>query len=108
VDAKGSKSTIAMTTPVLMEKKSKQIAMTAPVLMDKNVNTGSLTMSFVLPSEYTIDTLPKPLNERIVIKEVAGHDMAVIKYSWYLSDARADVEEAKLRVMCERDGVKVF
>jgi hypothetical protein len=33
---------------------------------------GLIRMSFVMPSKYTKDNLPKPKNERVQIKEVWG------------------------------------
>jgi hypothetical protein len=96
---------VAMTAPVLMET-SKGYVMTSPVLIDKTAD--SMHMSFVLPSEYTLETLPKPLNDEVKIEEIPEHTMAVLEYSWFLSDKSADENEAKLREFCERDGVKVF
>lgn len=31
---------------------------------------GSVTMSFVMPSKYTLDNLPRPENDNVKIKEV--------------------------------------
>ena len=42
---------------------SAKIAMTAPVHMDINENGSS--MSFVMPSEYTLDKLPRPADARV-------------------------------------------
>jgi hypothetical protein len=61
---------IAMTAPVAVEEqtvKSANIAMTAPVNIESNA--GQWTVSFVMPSEYTMDTLPKPLNSKVQLRQ---------------------------------------
>lgn len=58
---------IAMTAPVEQQKSTK-IAMTAPV---QQQSTGDdWQVSFVMPSEYTMDTLPTPVSERVTLKGV--------------------------------------
>ena len=42
--------------------------MTAPVTQQSS--DKGWTVSFVMPSSYTIDTLPRPVNEAINIKEI--------------------------------------
>ena len=48
---------------------NQKIAMTAPVHIHQNNNEKSSTMRFVMPSEYKIDELSKPNDERIEIKK---------------------------------------
>ena len=57
---------ISMTSPVLTE--GEKIAMTAPVLSDNGQT--SWTMSFSMPSKYTLETLPTPNNPKVTIKAV--------------------------------------
>jgi len=59
-DNKG-RSKISMTTPVLTSEK---VEMTAPVI------TRGDSMSFVLPSRYTIDTAPEPSDPHVLIHEM--------------------------------------
>ena len=63
---------IAMTAPVLHEKQtaSEKIPMTAPVLHGKTGETGSYTVAFVMPSSYTLETLPKPNNPDVTVRVV--------------------------------------
>ena len=73
------KEKIAMTAPVNQQSRSEKIAMTAPV---NQVKAGDqFAIQFVMPDKYTMDTLPEPLDEAVVIKEVAAHKMAVVRYS---------------------------
>ncbi|MFT7460831.1 MAG: hypothetical protein ACI909_003521, partial [Planctomycetota bacterium] len=57
---------IAMTAPV-QQQANEKIAMTAPV--QQQISGDVWLVNFVMPSEYTMETLPKPNNERVIIKE---------------------------------------
>ena len=75
---------IAMTAPVAVEEqtvKSANIAMTAPVNIESNA--GQWTVSFVMPSEYTMDTLPKPLNSKVQLRQIPAVKRAVITFSGF-------------------------
>jgi hypothetical protein len=71
-----SKHSIAMTAPVT-EQKSEPISMTAPVSETVQDN-GNRVVSFVMPEEYTLATLPTPNDKRIEIIEVGVHRSASI------------------------------
>lgn len=85
-----SRASIAMTTPVETQARAKgqSVAMTAPV--DVSGDRDTMTMRFFMPSSYTIDTLPVPLNPAVRIVRVPEQRVAVRRYSG-LSDAN-DVE----------------
>lgn len=79
---------MAMTSPVLQQagqqagkaKKSVDIAMTSPVLQEKS-GKNSWTMSFVLPSEFNLSNVPKPLDSQVQLEEIPGFEAATIRYS---------------------------
>ena len=54
-----------------------KISMTTPVHMD--INDSVSTMSFVMPSGYTKENLPKPNDPNIQIKNTADEYVAVIQ-----------------------------
>lgn len=85
---------INMTAPVLQEICAEQIPMTSPVLQEKT-NAG-WTMSFIMPSKYDLSTLPKPLDQRIVIRTVSSHMVGVLRYSGFVSDANIKKKTALL------------
>ena len=64
------KASISMTAPVTQEAGSEKISMTAPVGQEKA--GGSWRITFLMPSNYTMETLPEPLDERVVLKKVPG------------------------------------
>ncbi len=74
-----AESNIAMTTPVLQEQASEKIAMTAPVIQEKKGEKW--VTAFVMPRKYTMETLPKPLDKDIVLREIPAETVAVIRYS---------------------------
>lgn len=53
--------------------------MTAPLFQSKN--NGSLTISFVLPSHYSLSSAPRPLDPRLFLQEKPSHLKAIIKYA---------------------------
>lgn len=73
------KASIAMTTPVNQQATSEKIAMTAPVNMQQA--QGKYAVSFVMPAEYTMETIPEPLDELVTIREVDRHKAAAVTYS---------------------------
>lgn len=78
----GDSSKISMTSPVKMQPQtgeSKKIAMTAPVAMQEQ--DGKWRVRFVMPSQYTMQTLPKPNNSEVSIIEVPAKTYGVIKFS---------------------------
>jgi hypothetical protein len=70
---------IAMTTPVLQGQEGEAMAMTAPVLMHPAGATWEMT--FILPSTYTLETVPLPNDSRIRLSEAPAEELAVIRFS---------------------------
>ncbi|MEO8136774.1 MAG: heme-binding protein [Betaproteobacteria bacterium] len=73
-----SSQKVAMTAPVTQQA-SEKIAMTAPVTQQGDGN--SWQVRFVMPSRYTMETLPKPQNPAVKLKEIEGKRFAVIRFS---------------------------
>lgn len=102
-----SKSSIAMTAPVLDTQTSEKISMTTPVLSTESSSTNR-TIAFVLPSKYTLETLPIPNNELVTLREVPAHKVAVLKFTWYATTARIEAKKQTLLSLLEKDNVKVI
>ncbi len=102
------KESIAMTAPVFVQTgdakvNSEKIAMTAPVLLEEG--DGVQTISFGMPRSYTLETLPTPNDPRVSIVKVPAKKYAVMRFSWYRSDARIERVKSKLLASLVRDGV---
>ena len=91
----GGNEKISMTAPVTMEattnKQSKKISMTAPVSMAQADGQGEFNqwrMHFVMPNEYTMDTLPKPNNPAVTLREIPNSNYAVYRFSWFAGEEK--------------------
>ena len=73
-----------MTTPVEMTPLAENLLITSSV-MDEQVNNKWL-INFVMPREYTLNTLPKPNNSQVLITEVPSEKYAVIVFSGLVKD----------------------
>jgi effector-binding domain-containing protein len=69
---------VPMTAPVAQQA-SETIAMTAPVTQAGGDNTWRVR--FIMPSKYTMETLPKPNNPAIELREIPKKRFAVIRFS---------------------------
>jgi hypothetical protein len=90
----GNKSTqkIAMTAPVTQEAQpatNEKIAMTAPVTQNPvgtHIGTDGLQrwrVTFTMPSQYTLETLPKPDNAAVKLSVQPGEKRATIRFSGF-------------------------
>lgn len=85
---------VAMTAPVIQQK-SEKIAMTAPVSQQRD---GEIWLvRFVMPSGYTMETLPKPTNPAVILKEVKSKRFAVIRFSGIAGKRSLGSHEEKLK-----------
>ncbi|MGO2341010.1 MAG: SOUL family heme-binding protein [Psychrobacter sp.] len=98
----GESSKISMTAPVTMQSQansndnaSQKIAMTAPVSMQQT--DGKWRVQFTMPSQYTMQTLPKPNNPNVEIIEVPAQTYGVIKFSWLAGEDKVAEKTEELR-----------
>jgi len=75
-----SSSKIAMTAPVVQTPQSTKIDMTSPVVQTPNAE-GKWTVNFMMPSEYTMETLPKPTDKDIRIFKSEPYRSVSIRFS---------------------------
>lgn len=68
---------ISMTAPVTTAPQ--KIAMTAPVTQASR--DGGAVMQFMMPSSYTLETLPKPTDPAVTLRALPGKRVAVMRYS---------------------------
>jgi hypothetical protein len=95
---------ISMTAPVSLEASSEKIAMTAPV--NQESKDGMWRITFLMPSKYTLETLPEPLNSNVVLQEVPGSLMAAVKYSGTWSQRRYEKKKAHLETLIRERGLQ--
>jgi DNA gyrase inhibitor GyrI len=95
---------IQMTAPVMQTPEPRTIAMTAPVTQTAT-ETGYV-IQFTMPAEFTLDSLPEPLDPQVRLKEVPGGLFAVIRYSGTWSDGNYSEHLARLRQGVEAAGIR--
>jgi effector-binding domain-containing protein len=99
------KQEISMTAPV-QQQKSIKIAMTAPVQQQHKVDAWQV--SFVMPSKYRINTLPKPADDRVTLKKIPSKQFAVIIFSGTNSDKNVKEHEENLMEYIQSNNLSVI
>ena len=84
-----------MTSPVISSEK---IAMTSPVLSDDEA------MSFVVPSEFSPDTVPEPNDPHVSIEVVPERIVATVRFKGFASKDSVKKETDKLLEWIEMKG----
>ena len=104
--ANTSRTEIAMTAPVEQARESpgEKIAMTAPV--EQSSADGVYRVGFVVPRKFTRDTVPKPSDPRVVIREVPARTVAVWRYSGRWTEENFREHERELRALLTRKGLR--
>ena len=75
---------LEMTAPVTQTAVPVKLEMTAPVT--QSVAPGGYLVQFVLPKGVTSASAPVPLDARVMLRDVAGSRVAVVRYSGFWSD----------------------
>ncbi len=87
--------------------------MTVDTASDRNLNVqqasdagkdGEWTVRFIMPSKYTMETLPKPASDDVALKEVPASRRAAIRFSGMATDELIAKQETTLRRWLEQNG----
>jgi hypothetical protein len=101
-----SKESIAMTAPVSQKADSEKISMTAPVNQQKS--GGKWSVSFLMPSKYTMETIPEPLDSNVTLREVPPRKIAAVRYSGTWSRKRYEQKKSNLEQFIADKGLKII
>jgi hypothetical protein len=99
------KESISMTAPVNQKARFEKIAMTAPV--NQYQSKGRFIVSFVMPSKYTMASLPEPLDSNVVLRKVPSCKLAALRYSGSWSKERYDVQKKRLEEFIRNKDLKI-
>lgn len=83
---------------------SEKIAMTSPVL-DERTSDGKRIISFVMPSKWTQETLPRPNNDKIEIELFESKTYAVKKFTGGWDQATIDKKLEELKAGLKTDKI---
>jgi hypothetical protein len=98
-----SNQEISMTSPVQVSEGQK-IAMTKPVTVtgDKGYH-----VSFIMPSKYTMATLPEPKNSAITLRDVEPKTIAAIGFSGFYRKGKVEKAKKRLRNWLDNEGIPI-
>ncbi len=97
---------IAMTAPVRQQAAGEKIAMTAPVVQERAGKTNRWTVSFIMPSKWTMETLPEPASDDIRLVRQPAQKTASVRFSGRANPQLLDSQEEKLRDWIEAEGLE--
>lgn len=102
-----SQEKMTMTAPVESRARDDGIKMemTAPVTSTTSAQ-DTHTFAFVMEKKYTLETLPRPNDERVRLRIVPERTMAVRRYSGRWSEANVRSNEAALLAALDEDGIQ--
>jgi len=102
--ATGDNQQITMTAPVTIVPKSEKISMTSPVTIEQTGEQWRL--HFVMPSQYSLASLPKPNNPAVTLREVPASNYAVIRFSGFAGEEKTATKTVELMTWLTSKGIK--
>lgn len=85
---------------------NQKISMTSPVHIWKE-NSSESYMSFTMPSEFKLNDLPKPNDERVSIEKIDQKTAAVLKFSGLSGEAKTEKLIKKLSENLARESIEI-
>ena len=82
-----------------------KISMTVPVTMESNAGSG-YRLHFVMPSKYTLQTLPKPTDPRVTLRAIPAQKVAALRFSKFSTEANIAEQTALLRNWMAQQALK--
>jgi hypothetical protein len=70
-----------------------------------DINDSASTMSFVMPSKYDEQSLPKPNDSRVKLEKSQAEYVAVLKFGGYANDEKIARYSEKLSTALEKKGI---
>uniref|UniRef100_UPI003F6C7AEE SOUL family heme-binding protein n=1 Tax=Congregibacter sp. TaxID=2744308 RepID=UPI003F6C7AEE len=99
----GESEKISMTAPVTMQAVPEKIAMTTPVTSTREGEEWRV--QFIMPKEYTLDTLPFPDDPAVTLREVPRSYYAVLRFSGLVSEKKRALKTGELLQWAAHRGI---
>ena len=97
---------IEMTAPVL-QVRSEKISMTSPVTQQRGAG-DTWRIAFVMPSDWSMETLPQPNDVRVELRQVPARRMAAIRFSGGPSERRFLKKANELSDFLSQEGYQII
>jgi len=97
-----SKQKIEMTSPV-QASQSEKIAMTTPVTV---TGESSFTVAFIMPSAYTLETLPQPKDSQVHFRLIPARSLAAIRFSGFFRQGTIQKNKQRLGRWLEEQSIE--
>jgi len=101
-----SQQKVKMPASITESPISEKIAMTSPVGQQRK--NGRWVVSFMMPSSYSMETLPTPINPSVTLHQVPARYIAAIKYSGFWSEQGYRRNLDKLNAWIEKQNLSVI
>ena len=95
---------IKMTAPVVTQQQGEKIAMTAPVVTAPG--GSGYWMQFIMPSKWTLETLPQPENPEVKLKRLPERHVAAMYFSGRTDAQGVEKMEKRLLEYLRLDGIE--
>lgn len=100
-----SQRKVEMTAPVTQGPVSENIDMTSPVGQQRM--NGRWAVSFMMPSSYSLETLPEPKDPNVILRQVPARYIAAVRYSGFWSEKGYRRNLDKLNAWIEKQNLNV-
>jgi hypothetical protein len=80
----------------MAEPVPEKIAMTVPVIAEGKGDQKTWLIQFVMPKQYTLETLPKPNNPQVKLLAVGSQKLAVIRFTGFVGDKKVQEKTTEL------------
>jgi hypothetical protein len=99
-----SKAHIDMTVPVTEQTvSSEKIDMTAPVTSSPMEEGRKYRIAFTMPSKYSLENLPEPVNKTISFRKVSKYKVAALRFSGNLNGKLATRKAKELETWLDEN-----
>lgn len=103
----GDAANIEMTSPVI-QARSERIAMTSPVTQTRTGRASDAwRVAFIMPETWTMETLPRPNDRDVMIREQPARRMAAIRFSGGPDEARFARKAEELEAFLTAEGYEI-
>ncbi len=100
-----ARAKVAMTAPVGQAAQPEKLEMTAPVA-GQRTEGGRWKVTFLMPSQYTLDTLPLPNDARVRHEQVPARTVAALRFSGWATDGNVAEHLEQFQAQLQQLGLR--